>query len=276
MATKDTSSLSSDQKGLNHSPNDQTEKKGWDKTSVISQVIGALAIPISIIVLIVQIGQFNTQQQSNSKTAMTQFQQTEQLAQNQQYQTTLDTYLDRMSDLLLKSNLAVSKPGDEVQALAEARTLTAVRNLDGPRKGTLIRFLWEAKLINGPQPIINLNGANLNGAFFSGGSLNLVGSIHLPPIVIVTPNGPFIFTGAILQDVNLSGAILVDAYLIGADLDGADLSYADLKGAHLSRAIFNTKTKQSKDAQGNPLTLKPTQWPKGFDPQAAGAICDDC
>jgi uncharacterized protein YjbI with pentapeptide repeats len=276
MATKDTSSLSSDQQGLNHSPNDQPEKKGWDKASVISQVIGALAIPISIIVLIVQIGQFNTQQQSNSQTAMKQFQQTEQLAQNQQYQTTLDTYLDRMSDLLLKSNLAVSKPGDEVQALAEARTLTAVRNLDGLRKGTLIRFLWEAKLINRPQPIINLNGANLSEAIFSGGSLNLVGSIHLPPIVIVTPNGPFISTGAILQDVNLSGAILEGAYLIGADLDGADLSYADLKGAHLSGARYNTKTIQFKDTQGKTFILEPTLWPKGFDPKAAGASCDDC
>src|SRR5207248_192912 len=104
--------------------------------------------------------QFNVQQQSNNQAAVQQQQLTrqqeeaaQQQALNQQRQTTLETYLDRMSDLLLFYHLSISKTGDEVRAMAEARTYTALRNLDGARKGTLIRFLWEAKLINGPQPI---------------------------------------------------------------------------------------------------------------------------
>jgi len=196
-----------------------TKKTGWDKASVISQAIEALAIPISIIVLIVQIGQFNAQQQSNSQTTTKQFQQNQQLAQNQQHQTTLDTYLDRMSDLLLTSDLAVSNPGDQVRAIAEARTYTAARNLDSPRKGTLVRFLWEAKLINGPQPIISLSGADLSGAIFTTADLS---SANL--------------SGANLSGTNLSGTNLSGDYFTGANLSGADLLLTDLLDVHMNNA----------------------------------------
>jgi len=241
--------------------------------------------------------QFNTQQQSASQNAVQQQQLTrEQEAANaaqtldQQRQATLDTYLDRMSDLLLISNLAVSKPEDPVRVIAKARTLTAVRNLDLRRKGTLIRFLWEAGLISGSRPVIslygadlsgadftkaeligaNLSGANLSGAKFTNADLSGVNTSLIVNCAASSPCGKN-FVGA----ADLSGANLSGANLSGAHLEGANLSGANLSGAVLHGATYNTKTVQVNDAQGNPLTLQPTQWPKGFHPPA-GAICDDC
>jgi uncharacterized protein YjbI with pentapeptide repeats len=47
--------------------------------------------------------------------------------------------------------------------------------------------------------------------------------------------------------------------LIGANLSGADLTGADLDCAVLQGALYD----------------KTTQWPEGFDPLSAGAICQD-
>jgi hypothetical protein len=55
----------------------------------------------------------------------------------------LQGYLDQIGQLLLDKDkpLRQSKEGDEVSMLARARTLTALSQLDGKRKGILIRFL---------------------------------------------------------------------------------------------------------------------------------------
>ncbi|MEA2188308.1 MAG: hypothetical protein QOK16_3319 [Solirubrobacteraceae bacterium] len=48
---------------------------------------------------------------------------------------TLRTYLAQMADLMLNSRLLRSEPGGDVGIVARTATLTAVRRLDGPRKG---------------------------------------------------------------------------------------------------------------------------------------------
>lgn len=86
------------------------------------------------------------------------------------HEDTLQRYLDRMSELVLDKKLPESKPHDAVRAMARARTLTALRNLDGNRKGQLLRFLYEAGLIGREssgewlETIIDLRFANLKGA----------------------------------------------------------------------------------------------------------------
>lgn len=224
------------------------EKSEWPTTP--AKWIELLGTPLTILVTIVVaaatllwgVYQFNAQQQSASQNAVLQQQLTREQeaasaqmqatqeaanaaqALDQQRQTTLDTYLDRMSDLLLTYHLAASKSGDPVRALAEARTYTAIRNLDGPRKGTLVRFLWEAHLINGPQPIISLSGADLNGAVFANAD----------------PSGTDLsgvnLSGANLSEANLSGTDLDGAYFTGANLSGADLLVTTLLNVHMNGA----------------------------------------
>ena len=211
-------------------------KTGWDKASVIIQGFGALAIPIAIAGLLLGLYQFNAQQQTNNNTAVQQQQLTrqqeeaaQQQALDQQRQTTLDTYLDRMSDLLFTDKLAQSKRGDEVRGVAHARTLTALRNLDPYRKAILIQFLYESRLIQRPQPtdtvqnpIIDLTRADLSGA-----------DLH----------------DTILEGADLSGADLQSAKLQGANLHAADLSGAGLQSAELQDAHL-----QDADLSGADLT----------------------
>jgi uncharacterized protein YjbI with pentapeptide repeats len=238
------------------------------------QFFGVLAIPIVVAAGTLYLTQ---QQVQLSVSASNQQHQTDiQIAQDQQHATILQTYIDNIQDLLLNHNLLGDSPKpkndadkvtiQEVQELARARTLTALQGLDPHRKGTLVQFLYEAKLIGyqdskGKQqdPIITLSGAdlthtdlahisltganlrgitltyafldsaNLSGANFSGANLN---------------NDTFIsadLTGANLTDANLTdtmltSATLAGAFLTGATLTGATLTNATLWGTTLDRA----------------------------------------
>ena|SRR5258706_9931625 len=82
-------------------------KTRWEKLLFYAQVIGAIAIPLSIIALIVSVWQFNAQQRYDSQKTAEQAQAQFQSQKDQQEQSTLVTYLDRMSDLLLNGNHSV-------------------------------------------------------------------------------------------------------------------------------------------------------------------------
>jgi uncharacterized protein YjbI with pentapeptide repeats len=156
--------------------------------------------------------QFNTQQAINQAQVL-----------DQQHETTLDTYYDRISDLIFLDGLVTSKTGAEVRQLAAARTGNALRNLDGMRKGYLIKFLWRAELINSSQPIVPAIGVDLSGAIF----------IHtnLSRINLVDDN---LENAKFLDGVSLYGANLSSVDLRGANLIGANLAYADLLNANLN------------------------------------------
>lgn len=131
----------------------------------------------------------------------------------------LETYLDRMSELLLERKLRDSLPEDEIRQVARARTLNALRFLDERRKKTVVNFLLDTHLIgNGPN-IIALHGADLSETDLS--TINLSGAD---------------LSGANLRAANLSGADLRAANLRVANLKRADLRNADLRGANLRGA----------------------------------------
>jgi hypothetical protein len=48
-------------------------------------------------------------------------------------QTALQSYLDLMSDLLLNHDLRDAQPGSDVVAIAQAQTLTTLRQMDPPK-----------------------------------------------------------------------------------------------------------------------------------------------
>ena len=143
----------------------------------------------------------------------------------------LQTYFDRMTELMLDKALSSSVPGAKVRDIARARTLTVLRSLDGERKGDLPRFLREADLITATNSIIMLDGADLVRADLSGADLS---EANLSEANLVEAD----LSGADLNGANLSEAKLIHANLSQADLIGADLSEADLSGADLSRAAL--------------------------------------
>jgi Pentapeptide repeats (8 copies) len=157
-------------------------------------------------------------------------------------QSVLQSYIQDMTELLLDKGLATAGPSLPVRRIARSSTLTAVRQLDGDRKGILLQFLYESDLIRGFGPIISLRRADLRDASLSG--VNLSGA-DLSDADLSGANLRFtLLQGIVLSGANLSGAdlrfalFLSHADLIGANLSGADLRSADLRGADLRSAYL--------------------------------------
>jgi hypothetical protein len=133
-----------------------------------------------------------------------------------QHETALQAYIDKMSELILKEHLGELTPEGklkpeygEVRKIARVRTLTVLPRLDATRKRSVLQFLHESGLIDKDTSIINLKAA-------------------------------------------------------------------DLREAGLNKAKYNKKTVQEKDMDGKLVTIEPTRWLVGFDPDARGASCVDC
>src|SRR6266851_2726755 len=143
------------------------------------------------------------------------------IAIDNQCETALQAYLNRMSELLLEKNSRVSAPDTEIWNVARALTLTLLRRLDAGRKGIVLQFLYESGLINknAGKSMLDLSGADLSGADLSGANLSCA-----------------ILSGALFVEADLSDAQLMEANLNVAILSGADLSGANLSGATLNRA----------------------------------------
>jgi uncharacterized protein YjbI with pentapeptide repeats len=123
-----------------------------------------------------------------------------------QREAALQAYINEMSELLLHENLRNSKEEVEVRSIARVRTLTVLKRLDGLRKGSVLQFLHESGLISKDNPIIDLNGADFDGA---------------------------ILLKANLRQANLQNISLIDADLTEGDFTEANLSYALLMNARL-------------------------------------------
>ncbi len=264
-----------------NNPTGFENKTRWDKLQLLAQVVGAVAIPLSIIALIISVWQFNAQQNYDNQKTAEQNQTTLQTQKDQQQQSTLDTYLDRMSDLLA-GNLNNPQAGVEVRALARARTLTALRILDPARKVTLLQFLHESNLIgnetyliiNGktkitivksiinpvgadlsyvvPPPLFDLSGADLAGANLSHASLT---NVNLDRADLLFANlYEANLRHATLSHVILENAILDKAILFNAFLENTDLSYTSLLDANLEDADLSHANLSQTDLSGVDLT----------------------
>jgi uncharacterized protein YjbI with pentapeptide repeats len=186
----------------------------------------------------------------------------------------VQAYLDQMSQLLTDKDrpLYRAQSGDNLSAVARARTLAVLTRLNGYRKGIVLRFLYEAGLIHKRGPVlrlnvadlreVNLRGANLSEVDLSGAEVlrskvaygttfSNISRVHLSRADLTATN----LTGANLRLValndaslffaDLGGADLEEANLRGANLGGANLSGADLSGANLSGANLEKATLES-------------------------------
>jgi len=147
-------------------------------------------------------------------------------------------YIDEIEQLLLKTtdqdkaqSASPSDPVSIIEKIARARTLNVLEGLDQKRRGSIIRFLHDASLLEQSELhfFIRLKGANLHGAHLSGANLNK--AILSETVLEEADLSGTDLRGASLRNTNLSGADLREAALSEADLSGADLSGADLSDA---------------------------------------------
>jgi len=190
---------------------------------------------------------------------------------------TLQTYLDQMSGLMLKEKLLGSKDGSAVRAVARTVTLTTLRRLNESRKGKVVRFLHEARLIE-RGPVLepdgswrrlnsrtrvhlddaDLGGANLGGADLEGADLisaNLRGTNLRGAYLMFADLTDVDLKGADLANANLfyarlTSANLTGAHLAGANLTAVDLGSADLSGVNLSGADLSAVNFLGADLRG--------------------------
>lgn len=179
------------------------------------QLLGTFAIPIIVVIVAAN---FSAQQNHDLQIAAAQRQQDIAISTDQQRQATLETYLDRIQDLLTNAHLSDPKASAEIRAIARARTLTALTRLDPDRKRIIIQFLYEANLINNKTGI-DLRDADLSNANLA--TLNLSGSE---------------FDGADLDGANFNDANLNNTYIDGANLLDATFSNTSLDGTHFGCA----------------------------------------
>jgi uncharacterized protein YjbI with pentapeptide repeats len=174
---------------------------------------------------------FNRQQQERQREDNLQQQERErEFAERRSQDEALQAYLDGMAQLLADRDrpLHRAQRGDSLSMVARAQTLTVLTRLDGERKGSVVRFLYDSGLIGRLKPvkgskipkkvdsIVDLRGADLRGI-----------DLHRAPL-----NGVKL-SGVVLSGVDLSIALLVEADLRGADLSRANVSGAILTGADL-------------------------------------------
>ena len=175
-------------------------------------------------------------------------------------QTTLQTYLDRVSALIRNEQRgsAADRLDSSELKIIQVQTLIALRQLDGRRSDLLFRFLREFGLIEGTERVTlkgadligsdlervdlsnaDLHGASLNGAKLCGANLSnadLYGALlNGAKLCGANLNGAKL-RGAKLEEADLSKAKLQDAKLHGAELMQANLSEADLSDAKLHGA----------------------------------------
>ena len=116
--------------------------------------------------------------------------------------------------------------------MAKASTLAVFRQLDGERKGLLLRFLYDAGLIGAwptLAPTIDVRDETQRGYDYSQETISFLRGetrhSRIEPILALA--------GADLRFINLMNSELPRAALTEADLTGADLRWADLSGASL-------------------------------------------
>jgi len=159
-------------------------------------------------------------------------------ADRQTQDAALNDYLKQMSDLILTGHLRPNdKYAEDAGEVARAITLTTLRRLDGARKGEVVRFLSEAKLITG-TPVVSLNSADLTGAWVTSLLTDadlqyaILTRAHLKNAVLENADLQY----AALTRADLENAVLENANLTGAQLENANVAGANLKGANLTGA----------------------------------------
>ena len=222
-----------------------TKTEEYQPGKTLWDILGVLAIPI-----VVSLGAawYSSRHNHELEIAQLQHENDREIALDNQRGVLLQTYLDKMSELLLHENLRKSEGSDEVRNIARVLTIVVLPGLDSRRKVNVFQFLRESGLIyydiDNDLTIISLSGADLTEVNLHGATLNLTnlegadlrGAILSEADLSEANLEGADLRGAHLVHVILDGALLEGANLEGAILEGADLGGADLSRANLSRA----------------------------------------
>lgn len=200
-----------------------------------------LLLPVISIALVASIIWLGIQQNQNS-VALSKQQREIALstAADQQRETALLNYRDKIADLMVNAKLLQAHPTDASTLVANAYTSATLRKLDPDRKAELMRFLYQTKLISNDTRIISMTQDDVHGAHMA----NI--DIRDTYLIGINLSGADLH-GAILSDTiltfaNLSGANLAKADFHASDMHNVNLTGANLAGANLRDALGLNET----------------------------------
>ena len=233
----------------------------WDRTGLADKTVYDFLQLLIVPLALAAIGfWFTAQQEARQREIEDQRARVErEIEAERAEQVTLQAYLEQMGTLLLDRGLRAADENSDVRRLARARTLVVLDALSPPRQELALRFLYEAKLIQGSspdgQPVITLKYASLPNS-------------ELPYRLLLR--------GANLQQADLSGSNLAHidlrgTYLAGAHLEDADLEGANLEGADLSGAYLGGANLKGANLADVDLSNAEGLWEKGTDLWKRGA-----
>lgn len=170
---------------------------------------------------------------------------------------TLDSFVNTMTELITKHNLANQNSTLETRIIARTRINLAFSNLNGARKGQVLQFLFESGLID-YSPKINILGGNMKNAILDGIVLSKseIKGVYFNNATIKETNlnaANFTscdFTKADLSNslvtntnfsyTNLTKSKLKNMDLTSVNFEGANLTKADLRGSKIKQEQLNT------------------------------------
>lgn len=195
------------------------------------------------------------------------FSATQYYQENDGRQKALNDYTNSMKELLASTNIDRKAP-QKIAALQYAKTLLAMRELDGDgdRKGQALRFLYDTCLVIKQETLCHVNvpaegRLELNGTNLDGITLK---DAWMPDINL---RGVYM-RGSDLQKANLEGADLIGTHMEPNPKSGflrflpfigswfhqkSDLRWANLRGADLQEANLQEANLQEADLHGTDL-----------------------
>jgi uncharacterized protein YjbI with pentapeptide repeats len=260
--------------GLKRIPEPQKESLWGFRGKTVWDWLDLLIVPVFIALSVAALSLLQASAQQRAEELRTEREQAieEQRAQN----AALQAYLDQMSHLVLEEDLPGSAEGDAVFTLAQARTTTALTQLDGEHNQAATRFLSDSGLLEEPALLANaglegaelpkavLQDANLAGTKLSGANLAGAGLINADFSATEKVGEDVKWTAADLTEANLTDAALQEANLALCTLDKATLTHAALQSADLSSASLQEADLSYAALQNADLSAAPLP---GFPPE---------
>lgn len=215
---------------------------------------------ILLLILLLCIGFVLTNlfQAQNARTLSLQTQNAQmQMVREQQRETILQSYLNKISDMLVHDQLLTKrKASDPAKIAADALTREAFSRLDPDRKAELMRFIYQTKLVSNDSVVLNLKDVDISNAH--------LGQIDVRDTYLVGANmSGADLHGAILSDTILTFTNLSRANLSKADLHASDMHNTDLTGANLAGANLRDVTGLTADQLAKARSLSGATMPDG-------------
>jgi uncharacterized protein YjbI with pentapeptide repeats len=162
--------------------------------------------------------------------------------------TTLESYYQQMSDLVLREHLLRSKLNQPVQTVADTVTNATLSRLSDQRKIEVLRFLFQSGLLEG---IVDVSDADLAGADLTEYNFEYA-DLQYAHLQHANFRGAVIY-GDDLSYARLGHANLEDVFAVNSSFRRADLGNADLKGANLGSAQLQDADLRGTDLRGGNL-----------------------